>query len=151
MSATAWFRFFPSDWLAGTRGLTDRQTGVYISLIAMMYDHREPLRDDVDWLSRMCGSPNVASFRKVLQSLLDEGKIIRTDAGFWNSRVQDEIEVFTKNSNLQKQKAHSRWSKKSKENKATPMPPHSPGIAAAMPYQKPEPYTSSLHSDVSTA
>lgn len=154
MSATAWFRFFPSDWLGGTRGLTDRQTGVYISLIAMMYDHREPLRDDAEWLARMCGSPNAASFRKVLQTLLDEGKIIRTDVGLWNERVQGEIEVFNKNSNSQKQKAHSRWSKKPKQNKASTMPVHSSGIAADMPYQKPEPEpykSSSLRSDDSAA
>lgn len=129
MSATAWFRFFPSDWLSGTRGMSDRQTGVYIGLIAMMYDHREPLRDDPALLSRMCGSPSVTSFRKVLEGLIDSGKIIRTEAGLWNTRVGEELQVLQKNSDLQSHRAFSRWAKKDNKNKAGPMPRQSPGNA----------------------
>ena len=36
--ADPWFKFYPSDWLGGTRGLTAEETGVYITMIAMMYE-----------------------------------------------------------------------------------------------------------------
>ena len=60
--------FFPSDWLAGTRGMTAAETGVYITLIAMMYERAEPLNFDRPKLARLCGIP-AGSFRQVLSAL----------------------------------------------------------------------------------
>ena len=53
--------FYPSDWLAGTRGLSDSETGVYITLIARMYEMAGPIERDDDRLSRLCGSKSKAS------------------------------------------------------------------------------------------
>ena len=33
------FDFYPRDWITGTRGLSAKARGVYIDLIATMYDH----------------------------------------------------------------------------------------------------------------
>lgn len=33
MSDMPWFKFFPADWLSGTRGLTATEAGVYIMLV----------------------------------------------------------------------------------------------------------------------
>ena len=38
MSESPWIKFYPSDWLAGTRGMSATEAGVYINLIAMMYE-----------------------------------------------------------------------------------------------------------------
>ncbi len=56
--------FYPSDWLAGTRGLSDAETGVYITLIARMYEMAGPIERDDNRLARLCGSRTKNSFIK---------------------------------------------------------------------------------------
>jgi len=48
-------RFFASDWLGGTRGMKAAEVGIYITLIAMMYERCEPLPEDHKRLARQCG------------------------------------------------------------------------------------------------
>jgi uncharacterized protein YdaU (DUF1376 family) len=115
-----WVRFFPSDWLAGTRALTAAETGVYITLVAMMYDRGEPLPgDDPVALARQCNL-TPGRFEAALARLVDAGKIFRTDdGGLWNERVQREHEVRLQNANRHRQSAFTRWEKKrSKTNGA---------------------------------
>ncbi|WP_170162070.1 YdaU family protein [Paracoccus siganidrum] len=81
---------YPSDWLAGTRGLTPAETGVYITLVCMMYERRAPLQFDHARLARMCNCP-AGTFKKILAVLIDEGKLIETPDGLWQRRVETEI------------------------------------------------------------
>lgn len=89
MSAAPWIKFYPSDWLAGTRGLTAAETGIYITLIAMMYERCSPLSDDRTRLARLCGCP-AGAFTRCLDALIEAGKIIVTEDGLWNERVGKE-------------------------------------------------------------
>jgi len=110
VSDSFYFNFYPSDWLSGTRGLTAAETGIYITLIAMMYEREAPLDFDAKRLSRLCGA-TVAAFEKALDGLVSEGKIINSDVGLWNTRVQKEVE---KRSEKRKQAARNisaRWEK----------------------------------------
>ncbi|MBO9398752.1 YdaU family protein [Shimia sp. R9_2] len=108
--------FYPSDWLAGTRGLSDVETGVYITLIARMYEMAGPLERDDNRLYRLCGSKSKASFVKALNYLISDGKIIETEGGLFNDRVQKEIEKVTEKSVSAKQAADARWKKKTNKN-----------------------------------
>lgn len=81
---------YPSDWLAGTRGLTPAETGVYITLVCMMYERQAPLPFDHARLARMCNCP-AGTFKKILAVLLDERKVIETPEGLWQRRVETEI------------------------------------------------------------
>lgn len=89
MSDLPWVRFFPSDWLGGTRGMSAVETGVYITLVATMYERREPIPEDHARLARLCGASNSA-FKRALDTLVDEGKITRVEGGLWNDRVEKE-------------------------------------------------------------
>lgn len=89
MSALPWVRFYPSDWLAGTRGLSAAETGIYITLIASMYERGEPIPEDHARLARACGASN-SSFKAALEVLVDGRKIVRVDGGLWNHRVGKE-------------------------------------------------------------
>lgn len=40
MSGDPWVKFWPSDWLAGTSGLTAAERGVYITILALIYEQR---------------------------------------------------------------------------------------------------------------
>ena len=137
MSALPWVRFFPSDWLAGTRGLSAVESGVYISLVAMMYERGEPIVRDDARLARLCGASN-STFKRALEALIDGGKIILNDGRLWNARVEKEQFYRTEKSEVGKQAAKARWGKdKRNQGKADAgaMPTQSDSNAN----QKPEP------------
>jgi uncharacterized protein YdaU (DUF1376 family) len=108
--------FYPSDWLAGTRGLSDAETGVYITLIARMYEMAGPIERDDNRLSRLCGCKTKNSFVKALDYLISDGKIIEGENGLFNERVQKEIEKATEKSSKAKAAAQSRWERKPNKN-----------------------------------
>lgn len=115
MSKMPWVRFFPSDWLGGTRGMSAVETGVYITLIATMYERGEPIPEDHSRLARLCGASNSA-FKKALETLLDEGKITRVDAGLWNDRVEKEQVYLSEKSEVGSKAARARWDRKDNKN-----------------------------------
>lgn len=136
MSKMPWIRFFPSDWLAGTRGMSAVETGVYITLVATMYERGEPIPEDNARLARLCGSSNSA-FKKALDTLVDEGKITRVDGGLWNDRVEKEQVYLSEKSEVGSKAARARWGKKDNENNTTDdanaLPTHSEGNANQKP------------------
>lgn len=114
MTKMPWVRFFPSDWLAGTRGMSAVETGVYITLVATMYERGEPIPEDHARLARLCGTSNSA-FKKALDTLIDDGKITRADAGLWNDRVQKEKVYLSEKSEVGK-RAGKASAEKRKQN-----------------------------------
>lgn len=135
MSGLPWVRFFPSDWLAGTRGMSAAETGVYISLIAMMYERSEPLAENPAHLSRLCGASN-ASFKVILATLIEQGKIVRVEGGLWNARVEKEQVYLSEKSEVGKQAAEKRWRKdkeKQQASDANAMPSQCDGNANQKP------------------
>lgn len=117
MSDMPWIRFFPSDWLAGTRGMSAAETGIYITLIATMYERGEPVPEDHSRLARLCGASN-SVFKKALETLIEEGKIERVEGGIWNNRVGKENAFRAEKSELGARAASARWDKKPNKNKA---------------------------------
>lgn len=108
-------RFFASDWLAGTRGMKASEVGVYITLIALMYERCEPLPEDHSRLARQCGC-TVNAFRKVLSVLLADHKIIKNDAGLWNKRVEQEFTFREKKSHTAREAVKAREEKRKQIN-----------------------------------
>jgi uncharacterized protein YdaU (DUF1376 family) len=135
--------FYPSDWLAGTRGLIEEETGVYITLVARIYEMAGPIERDDERLSRLCGCKTRARFVKALDHLISEGKIVQTPDGLTNERAEKEIKNTTEKSEKAKQAAESRWSKKPNKNNAgnnaNAMRTHRPSICQS----EPEPYLES--------
>lgn len=115
MAANPWIRFFPSDWLAGTRGMTAAESGIYITLIAMMYERGGGVPNDPARLARLCGASNSA-FRKALDTLLSEGKLTDEDGLLVNNRVVEELSYSREKQDLARQAAESRWGKKPNKN-----------------------------------
>jgi len=113
-----YFRFFASDWLGGTRGMRAAEVGVYITLIALMYERCEPLPEDHKRLARQCGC-DTRAFAKMLEILVEDGKIIRADSGLWNKRVQREFDFRGKKSLSAQEAAAARWKKENKNKVAS--------------------------------
>lgn len=137
MEKMPWVRFFASDWLAGTRGMSAAETGVYITLIATMYERQEPIPEDITRLARLCGASN-SSFKKIIELLINDEKIIRVDGGLWNERVEKERVYLSEKSEVGSRAAKARWGKKHNENNGQNMPTQCEGNANAMPFQKPD-------------
>lgn len=108
--------FYPSDWLAGTRGMTAEETGVYITLIARMYEMAGPIERDDERLYRICGCKSKRSFQKVASYLIAEGKVEEVEGQLFNERVQKEIKKVVEKSSKAKDAAEARWKKKSNKN-----------------------------------
>jgi len=118
MAESPYFQFYASDWLAGTRGLSAAEMGVYITLLAMMYEREAPIDMDHDRLARLCGA-TPAAFRKCLSALIEEGKIEDTDEGLFNKRARKEIQIREKKREVNSSNANERWRKtKQKQRKA---------------------------------
>lgn len=146
MSEGPWIRFFPSDWLAGTRGMTAAETGIYITLVAMMYERGEPIHNDISRLARLCGT-TTAALKSSLSTLVSEGKITLVDDALWNDRVGVETEIRREKSSSAKKSADTRWGK-DKENQqsedANALPKHSARNANQKPEARKEDATASL-------
>ena len=110
--------FYPSDWLAGTRGLSAAETGVYITLVAMIYERAAPLDMDETRLARLCGT-TPAAFKKALDTLVFEGKIERTKSGIWNARAGVELKKVAERSEQARGAVNKRW-EKSEQNQSKP-------------------------------
>jgi len=108
--------FYPSDWLAGTRGLSAEETGVYITLVARIYEMAGPIERDDNRLARLCGCGSKAKFVKALEYLISEGKIVEREGRITNERAEKEIKNVTGKSEKAKAAAQSRWDKKDNKN-----------------------------------
>lgn len=137
MSDSPYFQFYPSDWLAGTRGLTASETGVYITLVAMMYEAEGPIPADLKRLSRLCGSTPVA-FKKAVDGLLSTGKLTQDYRGFSNARVEKEIEKRSEKRASASESANARW-RKTKQEQRPPDANASNSQCVRNANQKPEP------------
>jgi len=109
--------FYPSDWLAGTRGMSDAETGVYITLIAKMYEMAGPIERDDERLYRSCGCKSKASFLKSLNYLISVGKVIEVEDGLFNERASKVIKETIEKSAKAQSAAQSRWDRKPNKNK----------------------------------
>ena len=128
MSDNAWIRFFPSDWLGGTRGMSASETGVYITLICLLYEHDNALANDTGRLARQCGLP-ASKFKTIFDNLVDEEKLQLVDGVLSNEKVEEELSHSYQKRTLAQQKANSRWSKKPNKNNGKSMPRQCKGNA----------------------
>lgn len=109
-----WFKFYPSDWLSGTRGLTPAETGVYITLVCMMYENdgqlvRDNRQNDIR-LARRCGCTS-AAFKKIIANLISENKLIELNGALTNERVQKELSERSNRVQKASDAAQHKWSK----------------------------------------
>lgn len=105
-----WFKFYPSDWLSGTRGLTPAETGVYVTLVCMMYENDGQLTRNDARLARRCGCTS-AAFKKIIVNLLGENKFTDNNGILTNERVQKELAERSHRVQKASDAAHHKWSR----------------------------------------
>lgn len=132
MGESPFIKFYPSDFLAGTSGLSPAERGVYITLLCLIYEADGPIERHDARLSRRCGSPK-AAFQRTLEALIDEGKIVEADGMLSNKRAEKAIVDRQNRSQTAAHAAQQRWSAQSEKTSQN----QSKDNARAMPGQCP--------------
>ena len=86
----SWFKFYPADFMNGVRGLSAQEVGLYMMLLARIYEENGPVEYHPLRLSTYCGMRE-ATFVKTLEKLLALGKITLRDGMLSNGRAEEEI------------------------------------------------------------
>lgn len=108
MSDLPFIKFFPSDFLGGTSGLSPAERGVYITILCLIWEAEGPVALDDARLARRCGMPK-AAFKRTLQALLDDGKLERVEGGLMNDRAKKTLVDRQNRSRNATHAANSRW------------------------------------------
>lgn len=87
MSERPWYKRYPSDFIAGTLGLTAEQKGVYSTLLDLMYDRGAPIADDPVELARISGC-STRRFNVIKAELAERKKIVLRDGLISNARFE---------------------------------------------------------------
>ena len=109
MGDKPFIKFYPSDFLGGTSGLTPAERGVYMTLICLIYEADGPIPRDDGRLARRCGSPK-AAFVRSLDCLIDEGKITEEGGMLSNNRAEKAIVDRQNRTQSATHAAKSKWS-----------------------------------------
>lgn len=145
MSAEAFVKWFPSDFLQGVADLDYPAIAVYTIVINLIYDNDGDIVDDVGRIARRCGMRRPLC-EATLERLVGLGKIFRAGGFISNKRAEKEIVTRRERMTKARASAQSRWSKengKVSQNNGGGMLPHAPSICEtdAIPearVQKPE-------------
>lgn len=85
-----YFRFYPSDFMGGVRGMTAQEVGLYTMLLCRMYEEDGPIHRDDFKLSTYCGM-RAKTFTLTLEKLIRLGKITASSDMLSNDRMEIEI------------------------------------------------------------
>ena len=110
MTDTPYIPFYTSDFLGGTSGMTAASKGVYITLLCLMYESEAPLTQSWETLARRCGC-TLPAFKKAVEALQDDVKILVSDDGIWSSKCDKHITQRRERSDSAKAAAKTRWKK----------------------------------------
>ena len=140
MSASPWVKWYAGDFLNGVADMEPNQIAVYAIVLNRIYDNQGPIPDDVDKIARRCNM-RPTTCKKVIETLVESGKLIRRDGVISNSRCEKEIESRSKLAQKSSENAQHRWSnrpEKASENNDDAMQEHMPNECETDAYQKPE-------------
>ena len=93
LGGVTYARFFPSDWRAGCFCLNLEEEGLYIRCCAWMYDTGQPIPGN-DVSAAKLLHVQTQKYSKVMQSLIDKGKMTRAQGVIVNTRVLAEIDKY---------------------------------------------------------
>ncbi len=108
--------FYPSDWLKGVADMTPVEAGVYINILAMIYDEGEPIKADFARLARRMNAQKGTITATVI-GLCAAKKLIMRDGFITSERAEKELEKRCKKTESAKTSINSRWAKNETKTK----------------------------------
>lgn len=91
MSSKPWFKFYPGDYLADTRRLSQREHGAYLLLLFDYYSSGRPPPDDDSVLTRISLSESLSEWRAIRPAIVPFFNI--ADGVWRNERAEREISL----------------------------------------------------------
>ena len=107
--------WYQDDFLGAVRGMKAAEIGIYSVLLNEMYERGCAIDAPIDRLARLCGTTK-KTLEKTLETLIEEGRILRLDCGLWNVRVQKIFVQREKNSASNSQAGKKSSKKRNKIN-----------------------------------
>lgn len=110
--------FYAKDWLLDTQRLTLEERGVFIQIVASIYQHGGPIDNDTRWLGSLCNcSPRKVA--TIIQALLGKNFIEIEDGKITQKRAIKELETARKRSENAAKNARKLHEKRSKTSRKT--------------------------------
>jgi uncharacterized protein YdaU (DUF1376 family) len=111
--------FYPSDWLTGVADMTPVEAGIYINILAMIYDLGGPIKADHARLARRMNCSK-STFTATVIGLCAAKKLIVKDGLITNERAQIELEKRCKKAESAKASINTRWAKNDAKSSDVP-------------------------------
>jgi uncharacterized protein YdaU (DUF1376 family) len=108
MGDSPFIKFYPSDFLGGTSGLSPAERGVYITLLCLIYEADGSIKRDDSRLARCCGAPK-AAFIRIIDGLIAQGKITDDGGMISNRRAEKAIVDRANRTQIATHAANQRW------------------------------------------
>jgi uncharacterized protein YdaU (DUF1376 family) len=108
MGDSPFIKFYPSDFLGGTSGLSPAERGVYITLLCLIYEADGSIKRDDSRLARCCGAPK-AAFIRIIDGLIAQGKITEDGGMISNRRAEKAIVDRANRTQIATYAAKQRW------------------------------------------
>lgn len=114
-------QWYQDDFIGGVRGMKAHEIGIYTMLLMEMYTRGRALDQSHERLARMCGADR-RSFERVLEQLIDDGKIIKLNCGYWNDRCENAFRSRAKMQQQNSNAARQGWENRRENNGAEEHP-----------------------------
>jgi uncharacterized protein YdaU (DUF1376 family) len=117
-SGPVFVAWYSSDWIAGTRGLSQAEKATFIDVLSLIYENGGPVPNNRKRLARICGT-SASSFQRSLDSLIDAGKLSMDGDLISNDRAVKELGRTAERNAMQAAKANARWTKADEKARPT--------------------------------
>ena len=123
MGEYPFIKFFTSDFLAASAGLSAAETGIFIKLLCQFYEHDGPIKRDDARLARVCGCPKPA-FRKALTALLESRTVTEEECWLFSPMAEKQIADRQVRTQKAAHAAQERWTAQGQKAQENQCPDH---------------------------
>lgn len=88
-----WYKREPVAYLGGVQGMTAKEHAVYGIILDLVYQHGGSVNDDPAWFAGWISDMGSSAVRKVIESLIDRGKLTREGDQLTNKRAKTQAKT----------------------------------------------------------
>ena len=107
-----WVKFEFEKWIGGVRRLSNAERGVYIDMLAAIYENGGPVEYEPDRMWKAFGCPNVRNFKRSVEGLIHAKKLELKDGKLKNGKASEVLELMFQTRSVKQQNAFSGWKKR---------------------------------------
>lgn len=131
MAKPTWIKWYPGDFILGTRRLTPDMGWLYTVVLNWIYESGAPIDDDIEELAA-ASNMKPSRAEAALEALVKKGKLSRINGKISNARAAEEIASRASSISKSSEAATRRWEnqrKKDEENQPQKVETHVHGTS----------------------